>query len=75
MGRWDVWRKSCVVYLHNKIGGRNNEVPAAYSLKSMWWMLFHIHLLGELIAVHIDVDDILALADTGAVEGEQAGCS
>lgn len=46
-----------------------------FVIKSMWWMLFHIHLLGELIAVHIDVDDILALADTGAVEGEQAGCS
>ena len=36
-------------------------------------MLFHIHLLGELIAVHIDVDDVLALAVTGAVEGELAG--
>ena len=38
-------------------------------------MLFHIHLLGELIAVHIDVDDVLAFTETGAVEGEQAGCS
>ena len=32
----------------------------------MWWMLFHIHLLGELIAVHIDVDDCtLTLAIVG----------
>ena len=38
--------------------------------KNMWWMLFHIYLLGVLIAVHIDVDDVLALAEAGAVEGE-----
>ena len=62
-----------VVYLFTIIGDKNKDVPAAYSLKSMWWMLFHIHLLGELIAVHIDVDDVLALAVTGAVEGELAG--
>ncbi len=36
-------------------------------------MLFHIHLLGVLIAVHMDVDDVLALSEAGAVEGEQAG--
>ena len=36
-------------------------------------MLFHIHLLGVLIAVHIDVDDVLALAELGAVEGELVG--
>lgn len=36
-------------------------------------MLFHIHLFGVLIAVHIDVDDVLALAEAGAVEGELAG--
>ena len=36
-------------------------------------MLFHIHLLGVLIAVHIDVDDVLALAEAGAAEGELAG--
>ena len=38
----------------------------------MWWILSHIHLLGVLIAVHIDVDDVLALAETGTVEGELA---
>ena len=58
---------------YDNIGGKNKDVPAAYSLKSMWWMLFHIHLFGVLIAVHIDVDDVLALAEAGAVEGEQAG--
>lgn len=36
-------------------------------------MLFHIHLLGVLIAVHMDVDDVLALSEAGAVEGEQTG--
>ena len=36
-------------------------------------MLFHIYLLGVLIAVHIDVDDVLALAELGAVEGELVG--
>lgn len=36
-------------------------------------MLFHIHLLGVLIAVHIDVDDVLALSEAGAAEGELAG--
>lgn len=35
-------------------------------------MLFHIHLLGVLIAVHIDVDDVLALSEAGAAEGELA---
>ena len=60
---------------YDNIGGKNKDVPATYSLKSMWWMLFHIHLLGELIAVHIDVDDVLAFAEAGAVEGEQVGCS
>ena len=51
---------------------QEQDVPATYSLKSMWWMLFHIHLFGVLIAVHIDVDDVLALAETGTVEGELA---
>jgi hypothetical protein len=41
-------------------------------LQSTNVMLFHIHLLSELIAVHIDVDDVLALAETGTVEGELA---
>ena len=36
-------------------------------------MLFHIHLFGVLIAVHIDVDDVLTFAETGTVEGELAG--
>ena len=36
-------------------------------------MLFHIHLFGVLVAVHMDVDDVLALSEAGAVEGEQAG--
>ena len=36
-------------------------------------MLFHIHLLGVVIAVHMDVDDVLTLAEAGAAEGEQAG--
>ena len=36
-------------------------------------MLFHIHLLGVLIAVHMDVDDVLALSEAGATEGEQTG--
>ena len=36
-------------------------------------MLFHIHLFGVLIAAHIDVDDVLALAELGAVEGELVG--
>lgn len=31
-------------------------------------MLFHIHLFGVLIAVHIDVDDVLALAESLAVD-------
>ena len=38
----------------------------------MWWILSHIHLLGVLIAVHIDVDDVLAFAEAGAVEGDVA---
>jgi len=36
-------------------------------------MLFHIHLLGVLVAVHMDVDDVLALSEAGAAEGELAG--
>ena len=44
---------------------------AAY--RKMLGTLLHIHLLGVLVAVYIDVDDVLALAEAGAAEGELAG--
>ena len=36
-------------------------------------LFLQIDFLCVLFAVHMDVDDVLALSEAGAVEGEQAG--